>query len=155
MNVRRAVPSESQALSELAVAAKGFWGYPAAQLAAWASDLRISPESIISEPTFVAEVERRIAGVVQLSTKRVPWSIEHLWVLPSAARRGIGGQLVRHVIQYVHERGQRELLIDSDPEAEGFYIRLGARKVGEVAAPIEGQPGRVRPQFVVSTENAA
>lgn len=155
MDVRRALPSESQALSELAVAAKGLWGYSPAQLAAWADDLRISPESIIAQPTFVAETDRLIAAVVQLSTERVPWSIEHLWVHPSAARGGIGSHLVRHALRYAHDRGQRVLLIDSDPQAEPFYLRVGARKVGEVAAPIEGQPDRMRPQFVVSTEIAA
>jgi ribosomal protein S18 acetylase RimI-like enzyme len=155
MNVRRALPNESQALSELAVEAKGLWGYSTAQLAAWANDLRVSPESIISEPTFVVEEERSIAGVVQRNTKSTPWSIEHLWVLPSAAGRGIGSQLVRHVLHYANERGQRELLIDSDPQAEEFYLRLGGRKVGEVAAPIEGRPSRVRPQIVISAENAA
>ena len=155
VNVRRALPSETKALSELALAAKGLWGYSAAQLAMWANDLRISPESIISEPTFVIEEGGHVAGVVQLNTKEVPWSIEHLWVHPAAGRRGIASQLVRHVLRYAHERGQPELQVDSDPQAEQFYLQLGGRKVGEVAAPIEGQPYRVRPQLLVSTENAA
>lgn len=155
MNVRRALPSESKALSELALAAKGLWGYSAEQLAVWANDLRISPASIIFEPTFVIEEDDHIAGVVQLNTKDAPWSIEHLWVHPAAGRRGIGSELVRHVLRYARERGQRELHVDSDPQAEEFYLRLGGCKVGEVAAPIEGQPYRVRPQLLVSTENAA
>ena len=152
--LRRALANESQALSELAVQAKSTWGYSAAQLASWASDLRISPESIVTEPTFVVEADGGLAGVLQLDTTTVPWAIEHLWVHPSAGRRGIGSQLVRHALRYARERGERELRIDSDPQAEQFYTRLGARKVGEVAAPIEGEPGRVRPQLVISTENA-
>jgi ribosomal protein S18 acetylase RimI-like enzyme len=155
VNVRRALPSESRALSELALEAKGLWGYSAAQLAAWANELRISPETIVSEPTFVIEEEARIVGVVQLNTRNEPWSIEHLWVHPAVGRRGIGGLLVRHVLRYAHERGQRELQVDADPEAEQFYLQLGGRKVGEVAAPIEGRPYRVRPQLIVDTENTA
>jgi predicted N-acetyltransferase YhbS len=154
VKVRRAHPSESRALSELALQAKSLWGYSAAQLASWASDLRISPESITSEPTFVVEEEGGLVGVVQLSTIEFPWSIEHLWVHPSAGRRGVGCQLVRHALRYAREQGQAELRVDSDPQAERFYVRLGARKVGEVPAPVEGQPGRVRPQLLVSTENA-
>jgi GNAT superfamily N-acetyltransferase len=155
VNVRRALPGESQALTELAFAAKALWGHLEAQLRAWANDLRISPESILSEPTFVIEEERGLVGVVQLGTKNRPWSIEHLWVHPAEVRRGLGSQLVRHVLRYARERGEPELQVDSDPQAEQFYLRLGARRVGEVAAPIEGHPSRVRPQLVLSTENAA
>jgi GNAT superfamily N-acetyltransferase len=154
VNVRRALPTESQALTELAFAAKALWGHSEAQLSTWANDLRISPKSILSEPTFVIEEEHGPVGVVQLGTKIRPWSIEHLWVHPSAVRRGLGSQLVRHVLRYARERGQSELQVDSDPQAEQFYLRLGARRVGEVAAPIEGQPSRERPQLVFSTENA-
>jgi GNAT superfamily N-acetyltransferase len=155
VNIRRARPSESTALSELAIAAKSIWGYCADQLAEWADDLRISAESIVDEPTFVAEEGGRILGVVQLCTKKSPWAIEHLWVHPTATRRGAGSRLVRYVLSHAHHRGQRELNIDSDPQAEQFYLRLGARRLGEIAAPINGQPSRVRPQLVVSTENVA
>jgi GNAT superfamily N-acetyltransferase len=155
VKIRPALPSEARALSDLAVASKALWGYSGAQLSAWRNELRISPESIASEPTFVAETESGIAGVVQLHTGTIPWAIEHLWVHPSAGRRGIGSQLVRHAIRHAREHGRAELTIDSDPQAEPFYLRLGARKVGEKAAPIEGQPGRVRPQLVITTENPA
>jgi len=155
VKVRRALPNESQVLSELALRAKSLWGYSEAQLASWSSDLCISPESITSEPTFVIEAEDCVAGVVQLGTNSSPWTVEHLWVHPSLGRRGIGGQLLRHALRFAHEHGQSQLTIDADPQAENFYARLGALKVGEVAAPIDGQPTRVRPQLVVSTENAA
>lgn len=154
MSIRRALPSESKTLSELA-AAKAVWGHSAAQFALWASDLYISPESIDGEPTFVAEQEDgHIAGVVQLCTQD-RWAIEHLWVHPSAMRRGVGAELVRHALSYARERGQHELEVDSDPQAERFYLRLGARRVGEVAAPVEEEPGRVRPQLVLSTAHSA
>jgi ribosomal protein S18 acetylase RimI-like enzyme len=155
LNVRPALPGESQELCELALASKGSWGYSEAQLAAWADDLHISPESIVAEPTFVLQDESRIAGVVQINTKVVPWSIEHLWVHPSSGRRGIGRQLVEQALRYSRERGQGELQVDSDPHAEQFYLKQGARKVGEVAAPIEGQPNRVRPRLLLSTRNVA
>ena len=65
MNIRRARPSESEELSALAGSAKALWGYSAQQLALWSGVLRISPESIVSEPTFVAEEYARLVGVAQ------------------------------------------------------------------------------------------
>lgn len=155
VRVRRAHPSESQALSDLALRAKALGGYSQAQLASWASELFISPESIAAEPTFVAEADRGLVGVVQLATHASPWEIEHLWVHPSAMRQGVGSRLVQQALRYAHRQGQRELRVDADPLAEQFYVRLGARRIGEVAAPIEGEPSRVRPQLVVSTAHAA
>ena len=155
MNIRRARPSESEELSALAASAKALWGYSVQQLALWSGALRISPESIVSEPTFVAEEHARLVGVAQLDTSSCPWAVECLWIHPSAVRRGVGSLLVRHLMGYARANGQSELRVDSDPNAEAFYLRLGARRVGEVAAPIEGQPNRARPLLALSTENAA
>ena len=155
MNIRRALSSESEELTALAVRAKGVWGYSPRQLSAWATDLRISSESIAGQPTFVAVDHGRILGVVQLDSQVLPWQVEHLWVEPSASRRGIGSALIRHVVAHAASHGQKELHVDSDPNAEQFYLRLGARKVGAIPAPIEGQPSRQRPQLILSTEHAA
>ena len=155
MNVRHARPGESEELSALAVSAKALWGYSAQQLALWSSSLHISSESIVREATFVVEQHARLVGVAQLDTTSLPWEVECLWVHPSATRRGIGTLLVRHLLAYARAKGQSELRVDADPNAEAFYLHLGARRVGEIAAPIEGQPGRRRPQLALSVESAA
>jgi len=36
--------------------------------------------------------------------------------------------------------GDTILKIDSDPNAEGFYQGMGARRIGEVLSEIEGKP---------------
>jgi GNAT superfamily N-acetyltransferase len=155
VNVRSARPTESEELSALAGAAKALWGYSERQLALWSSELRISRESIVSEPTFVAEEHGRSVGVAQLDTKTLPWAVECLWVHPSAVRRGVGTLLVHHLLAHARANDQSALRVDSDPNAEAFYLHLGARRVGEVAAPIEGQPTRTRPQLMLRVENAA
>lgn len=155
MNVRGARPAESEELSALAASAKALWGYSPQQIALWSSELRISRESIVSALTFVAEEHAHPVGVAQLDTKTVPWAVECLWVHPSAVRRGVGTLLVRHLLAHARASGQSALHVDSDPNAEAFYLHLGARRVGEVAAPIEGQPNRKRPQLMLSVENAA
>lgn len=155
MNIRRALPGESEELSALARSAKALWGYSAEQLAAWSEDLRICPKSLADQPTFVAEENNRLVGVVQLACHGTPWRIEHFWVRPEATRRGIGGALLEHAVVYAAQSGHTELHIDSDPGAEAFYLQHGARRVGVVPAPIKGQPDRHRPQLVLSTESSA
>jgi hypothetical protein len=41
--------------------------------------------------------------------------------------------------------------VESDPHAAGFYRRLGAREVGAVSAPMDGDPARVLPVFELDT----
>jgi GNAT superfamily N-acetyltransferase len=154
VKTRSARPSESEELSELAAAAKALWGYSEEQLAAWSCELRISPEAIVSQPTFVVEEHAHPVGVAQLDTNSQPWAVECLWVHPSAVGRGIGALLVQHLMAHARANGQSELGIDADPNAEGFYLHIGARRVGEVRAPIEGQPNRIRPQLLLSVERS-
>ena len=155
MVIRPAHPEESDALTSLAFAAKSFWGYSAQQLHAWSAELQISPGSIAVEPTFVAEVQGRILGVAQLGTSSTPWQIECLWVHPDGVGQGLGTRLVQEAMAHARAHEQFQLHIDADPHAEGFYLHLGARRVGVVSAPIAGEPQRVRPQLVLATERAA
>lgn len=150
--VRPAEPTEADALCELALAAKALWGYSAAQLDAWRGELRIAAESIVKEPTFVAEANGLVLGFAQLETAQHPWALRHLWVHPAQCRRGVGRLLVQHALRHARDRGQSALSIDADPHAQAFYLRLGAQWVGEVAAPIQGQADRVRPQLVLSAQ---
>jgi hypothetical protein len=45
-------------------------------------------------------------------------------------------------------RGAKHVEIEADPNAEGFYLRMGARRAGENVYEIEGQR-RVLPRMVV------
>lgn len=151
MNLRSARPDESEALTSLAFASKALWGYSREQLDAWADELRISPQSITREPTFVAEEDGSLLGVLQLGTGATPWEVECLWVHPAAVRRGIGTSLMRKAVAYARAHGVSRLHIDADPHAEAFYLRMGARRVGERSSPITGEPDRVRPQLLLDT----
>lgn len=145
MTIRAARCDEADVLSRLARVAKAVWGYSAAQLERWRDDLTASPESIRRWPTFVAERDGAVAGFIQLNSDGAPWQIEHLWVAPRHLRRGVGRALLSRAAEAAAAKGQTLLAIDADPNAEPFYLAAGATRVGEVAAPIDGQPDRVRP----------
>lgn len=151
IRLRVARPAESDELTRLAFRAKENWGYSPEDLRAWTDELTISPESISREPTFVIESERRIVAVLQLSTRVSPWEIEGLWVHPDRMGRGFGSRLIRHAIAYAASQDQSSLAIDADPNAEAFYLALGATRVGQEQAPVSGDPARVRPQLLLDT----
>lgn len=65
---------------------------------------------------------------------------------------GIGSALLGDAAARAAATGAHVLAIDADPNAESFYLANGARRVGEIAAPIEGHPDRVRPQMLLDLD---
>ena len=155
VRIRPAVPGDSGALGRIAHAAKAHWGYSAAQLEHWRDDLTVSAESIRRSPTVVAEIDGAPVGVLQIDDDATPWSLEHLWVDPPHMRRGVGRALLARAVELAATAGQMVLAIDADPNAEPFYLAAGARRVGEVAAPMDGAPTRVRPQLELALKGRA
>ncbi|MDP1931004.1 MAG: GNAT family N-acetyltransferase [Gammaproteobacteria bacterium] len=151
MRIRPAVPADVEVLSRIALAAKASWGYSPSQLADWHAEIIVPAESLARWFTFVAESEGQAVAFAQVSQESSPWEFQALWVLPQHMHRGFGRALVRHAAAHAAARGQGVLAIDSDPNAEPFYLRCGARVVGQVPAPIEGSPNRVRPQLILAT----
>ena len=62
--------------------------------------------------------------------------------------RGLGRELFHHAVETAGGVGARRLEIDSDPHAEEFYLRMGARRIGQVPADVEGVR-RVLPRLEV------
>jgi N-acetylglutamate synthase-like GNAT family acetyltransferase len=149
MNIRRARESEAAALSALAFDSKQYWGYSRQDIERWLPGLIVSSHDIASKPTFIAEIENEIAGFYLLNPKPQAWELEHLWVAPNFMRRGIGSALLAHAANSARIAGVSSIVIDSDPNAEPFYIACGAIRQGVVAAPSTGNPGRFRPQLAL------
>jgi ribosomal-protein-alanine N-acetyltransferase len=147
IDIRHAAPREAAELTGIAREAKAMWGYARQALAAWEEQLTIAESEVALRPVFVALMDGRIAGFYSLAPGSEDWELDNLWVRPSHVRRGIGAAMLSHALERAREGGARGVCIDSDPNAEPFYLRAGAVRVGEIPAPIDGEPARVRPQL--------
>ena len=151
MRFRKARLDEAESLTRLVMVAKAHWGYSDEQLEAWRPSLAVTAEQLSSQPAFVLEAD----GVVGFYSLRVvddTCQLDNLWVAPSEVGHGHGWKLLAHAVNVVRNMGLREIQIDADPNAEGFYVHCGAIIVGAVRAPIEGQPDRTRPQLQLYVE---
>jgi ribosomal protein S18 acetylase RimI-like enzyme len=140
MQILRAKPEDAKALTEVAFAAKRHWGYPERWIHSWRDILTVEPEFIASQETYAAIVDGQPVGFYALGQKDDRLDLLHLWVLPGAMGRGLGRSLFRHAVERTRELGFRELEIESDPNAEGFYQRMGAHRVGSCVREVEGEP---------------
>jgi ribosomal protein S18 acetylase RimI-like enzyme len=158
-SIRRAAAGDSPSLTRLALEAKAHWEYPAAWLDSWREALTITPEYIASHTVLVAESaagQPKPLGVCALGERGDRWQLEHLWVDPGAHRAGIGRALVQCVLAIAGSRDPGcTVRVESDPHAAEFYRRLGAREVGAVPAPMDGDPARVLPLFELDAPAAA
>jgi ribosomal protein S18 acetylase RimI-like enzyme len=151
MNFRPARDYEATVLSALAAASKAHWPYTAAQLAIWQEALTISPEMIRSCPTYVAELNQENVGFSLLIPEGIEWKLEHFWIHPLYIGRGHGKSMLARVAIVAAQGGAASLIIESDPNAEPFYLACGAKRIGELPAPIAGADERVLPIFRLST----
>lgn len=137
--IRRALPSDAPALTRVAHAAKRHWKYPDGWIRLWREALTVTPEFLTRHPVGCAVRGASLAGFYALSGAGPARELEHLWVLPAHIGRGVGARLLGHAVAMLRADGARELRIASDPHAVGFYLAMGARRVGEVASTPRGR----------------
>lgn len=139
MQIVRAKPQDADALTEIAHAAKRHWGYPERWILSWRDILTMRPEFIATNVTYCAVEDSRAVGFYLLTNESDGLHLDHLWISPHAMDRGIGRALFEHALEQTKSLGHRALKIEADPNAEGFYARMGARRVGVTVTNIEDQ----------------
>lgn len=139
MQITAAKPEDAAELTEIAFAAKRHWGYSDCWMESWRDILTVTPEFITSHKTFSAVVDGQSVGFYALSRKDGRCDLLHMWVSPDWMGRGIGRSLFYHALELTRVSGFPELKIESDPNAEDFYLHLGARRVGVSIHMIEQQ----------------
>ena len=154
MQIIAARPEEAARLSEIAFAAKRHWGYPDHWIESWRDILTVKPEFIASHETFSAVVNGQSVGFYALGQKDGRMDLLHMWVLPDWMGNGVGRSLFYHALERTKALGFRELEIESDPNAEGFYQHLGARRVGVSVHTVE-QQRRELPVLIYEVDHVA
>lgn len=140
-------PSDAPLLTEIIRQGKAHWGYPAEWLTLWRDELAINADQIEAWHVRTAAVEGRLVGFFALRKQGEDWWLEHLWLIAARIGKGFGGELFRHAVTVAAELGADRLRIEAAPNAEGFYLHMGAVREGERITTTTGTP-RVLPHFV-------
>jgi GNAT superfamily N-acetyltransferase len=141
--IRPAAVDEASVLTQIALDAKRYWGYPDHWIKHWEADLTISPDFIRDNQVYVAEHDGEIRGFYALCVSGEKAELEHMWVTPASIGTGIGKELFLDAMERAATLDVRDIGITADPNAAGFYRRMGARQVGETDAPVDGQPRKL------------
>jgi GNAT superfamily N-acetyltransferase len=142
--IRRARPAEAAVLSALALRSKAHWGYDADFLAACQDDLTLSADDIATSAVYVFDGASAPLGFYRLVLQDGSVAeLDALFVEPTAMGQGVGRSLWRHAVATAATLECSELVWQSDPQAVGFYLAMGARRAGESESTVT--PGRMLP----------
>ena len=138
--IRQVNPQEADTLTQIALSAKRHWGYPERWMEIWAPQLTFTAEYFEENESWGATANEKLIAFYTLQDKSgIAW-LENLWVLPEFIGRGIGKALFFHAVNVARQRGYKILQLEADPNAIGFYEKMGLRKIGERHSEVNGSP---------------
>jgi GNAT superfamily N-acetyltransferase len=139
VDILPATPHDADALTRIAFAAKRYWGYPESWIQHWRDSLTITREFVRNNGVYAAVSGGGPCAFYALTGAGGELELEHLWVSPGWIGSGVGRLLFEHAMREATRREANAVAIEADPNAEGFYLRMGARRVGENVYEIEGR----------------
>ena len=137
--VRPAKASEKVLVTDLVMRSKASNGYDDAFMDACREELRVR-DDWFTDHFVVAEEQGAVLGCARLCGNG---KVKTFFVDPDAKRRGVGRALWSSLLAEARRRKIERLVLESDPEAESFYARLGFRTCGRV--PSGSIAGRTLP----------
>jgi len=139
LEIRRARPAEAGTLTEIAHSAKRHWDYPEGWMEIWAPALTFKPGDVEAADTFAAVLKDELVGFYRLRVHQPGARLEDLWIKPLFMGRGVGRALFEHALARCRAMGVQVLTVESDPHAQGFYEKMGMRKIGQRPSDVDRQ----------------
>lgn len=129
--IRPARPGEHVALTDLALrSVREIWDYPDDFMAWEPEAITVSPEHVTGDIVSVLELGGRPVGFSMLRGDPPEIELSRLMVAPDRAGAGFGRALWEHAVETARDLGATAITLDADPNAEPFYLRMGAVTVG-------------------------
>lgn len=132
--IRTAKASEAGILSDLAFRSKAHWDYSKEFMAKCKNDLKIKSTDLTSRLTRVIIDGDIILGFYSLYGEDQDGKLTDLFVEPHYIGKGVGKELWNAAVNQAQKLGFKSLEIHADPNAEDFYLHMGAERIGSVSS---------------------
>lgn len=138
LSIRPAQTSDCSTLTEISFQAKRHWKYPDEYMELWQYELTITPTYIEKNTVFVGELEGEVVGFYSLVEikeelkvgtsliEKGTW-LDHMFIFPKHIGKRIGSEFTAHMRDYLAEKKVAVVHIFVDPNAKGFYEKIGAK----------------------------
>jgi GNAT superfamily N-acetyltransferase len=136
---RRASPDEAEGLTALTLESKAHWGYDVEFMDLARPSLTVTPEYLETNECWVAEVDGATLGWFSLVPIADGLLLDNFFVAPSHIGSGVGRLMWDEAVRRAEAAGVGRMALEADPNAAGFYERMGARRTGSVRAADTGR----------------
>lgn len=152
LNIRRATACEWQLLSDISYKSEAYWGYEFDYMEKFRSLYQVTEDFVLNNQTYVIEDHNSVAGFYGLLVNEKVISLEYFFIEPQSIGRGYGKLLWNHLVDITcKDLRIHEFVIVTSPQAKDFYIKLGAKFLGEVESILK--KGRMIPQLFYKVHN--
>ena len=135
--IRDAALSEAKYLSDLSSRSKAYWPYDEEYLRQVALMTHVTENDILSWHFRIAEVDENVLGFSGVVSVKGEYMLDHLWIEPAYIGKGIGKALFKDAVKCAKKMGWTKFTIAADPYAEKFYLKQGAKRIGERESKIK------------------
>jgi GNAT superfamily N-acetyltransferase len=125
--IRNARPDEGERLREIAIASKSHWGYDESQVRTWAAQGDFSAGGLARKHFLVAEAGGQAVGFASLIPRADACVLDDLWLEPAWIGYGLGSKLFQASAERARQLGAKRLEWEAEPNAVGFYEKMGGR----------------------------
>lgn len=141
MTIERATRTDSKTLTELTMRSKSHWDYSMQQIEKWRDDLTISKDYITEKEVYkLIDSENKIIGYYSyFLINEVKVKLENLFVEPKFIGCGYGKMLMNDFIERIRKTRTEKIILESDPNAENFYKKIGFKVIGKLETSIKNR----------------
>lgn len=140
MKVEKATSNDNEILTEITKRSKAYWGYSEEQILQWIDNLTISKEYIENNPVFKLVNDNTIIGYYSYLIKdEKNIKLDNLFLLPEYIGKGFGKYLINDFLNRMRIEKFEKIILDSEPNAEEFYLKIGFKKIGQFETSIKNR----------------
>lgn len=140
MTIEKANTTDSEILTQITKKSKAYWGYSAEQIQKWEVNLTISSDYIREHDVFkLVKNEVTVGYYSYFFEEDKTVKMDNLFILPEYIGKGFGKYLFLDFLNRMKESGVRIIQLDSEPNAEGFYSKMGFVKIGSFETSIKNR----------------
>lgn len=138
MKIEKAISSDHQILTEITKKSKSYWGYSEEQIEKWSEFLTVTPIYIDTNEVFKLTTGNKLAAYYSfLYQDEKTVKLDNLFVLPEYIGTGLGTILMDHFLLEIDKTRANKVVLNSEPNAELFYAKLGFVKTGQLETSIK------------------
>ena len=133
IDFRDAKLSDFDLLKSICIRSKGYWGHSKEWLDELSAFFEVNEDYVVKGWIRLVLLDGEVIGFYGFELEELgKLKLDHLWLLPDFIGGGIGRTVWLEVLAHAKREGFESFVLDSDPDAAGFYERMGAEKIGEV-----------------------